>query len=94
MIKWLKSRGFTDRLYFLNLILAWLFIIVCVILQIVAITHDYVSLDICIYGIPAIFAELSIHSGFVIWKAKHENINKHRFDDFEEEEDDTVYPDS
>lgn len=76
MIKWLKSRGFTDRLYFLNLTLSWLFVITCVILT-VAVEPN---MDVVAYGIPAVFTELAIHTGFIIWKAKHENISKHRLD--------------
>lgn len=83
----MKNRGFTDKLYFLNLTLSWIFILVCVGLQIYAINHEAVSLDIATYGIPAVFAELGIHTGFIVWKAKHENINKHRFDCLEEGED-------
>ena len=89
----IKSRGFTDKLYFLNLTLSWIFILVCVILQIYAIQHEAMTLDIAVYGIPAVFAELSIHTGFVVWKAKHENINKHRFDGLEEEDDERYYDD-
>lgn len=30
------------------------------------------------YGIPAAFAELGIHTGFIIWKAKTENCRKNK----------------
>lgn len=86
----IKNRGFTDKLYFLNLTLSWLFILVCIILQVYAIDHEAASLDIAIYGIPAIFAELGVHTGFIVWKAKHENFNKHRFDTYEEEDEDDI----
>lgn len=87
----IRNRGFTDKLYFLNLILSWLFIIACIILQVYSINHDGTTLDIAAYGIPAVFAELSIHTGFVVWKAKHENINKHRY--LEDDDDDKLYTD-
>ena len=80
----IKSRGFTDKLYFQNLTLSWIFILVCVILQIYAIQHEAMTLDIAVYGIPAVFAELSIHTGFVVWKAKHENISKFGLKSLEE----------
>lgn len=86
----MKSRGFTDKLYFLNLTLSWLFILVCVILQIYAIQHEAMTLDIAVYGIPAVFAELSIHTGFVVWKAKHENISKFGGRDNERNYDDHI----
>lgn len=73
MIKWLKSRGYTDRLYVLNLLLAWTFIVVCVILTCAVDAHT----DIVTVGIPAVFAELGVHTGYIVWKAKNENINKH-----------------
>ena len=28
-------------------------------------------------GIPAVFAELGVHTGFIVWKAKTENISKY-----------------
>lgn len=80
MIKWLKSRGFSDRLYFLNLILSWIFIIICIIVTYTVDAHT----DLVTVGIPAIFAELGVHTGYTVWKAKNENINKHpsnRLDD-------------
>lgn len=79
MIHYLKTRGFTDRLYFLNLTLSWIFIIVSIGLTLYSINHDYqMSLDVVAYGIPAIFAELSVHTGFIIWKAKTENLHKYK----------------
>lgn len=75
-MKWLKQRGFTDKLYFANLLLSWIFIIVCVILTCTVSPN----LDIVQVGIPAVFAELGVHTGYIIWKAKNENINKHKWD--------------
>lgn len=84
MIKWLKSRGFSDRLYFLNLTLSWLFVITCIVLTVLSDSLQINDLSIISYGLPAVFAELGIHTGLIVWKAKHENINKHRLDIFEE----------
>ena len=73
----MKKRGFTDKLYFLNLTLSWLFIIICIVITLVSGKLGIQDLSIISYGIPAVFAELGIHTGFIIWKAKTENINKY-----------------
>ena len=91
----MKDRGFSDRLYFLNLCLTWLFVVICIVLTVLSPILQIDDLSIISYGLPAVFAELGIHTGFIVWKAKHENFNKHRFDTYEEEdEDDTLYTDS
>ena len=73
----LKERGFTDKLYFLNLTLSWLFIIVCIVMTALEGKLGITDLSIASVGIPAVFAELGVHTGFIVWKAKTENINKH-----------------
>lgn len=72
----LKSRGFTDRLYFLNLTLSWLFIIVCIVMTALEGRLGITDLSIASVGIPAVFAELGVHTGFIVWKAKTENMAK------------------
>ena len=72
----MKKRGFTDKLYFLNLTLSWLFIIVCIVLTALSGKLGITDLSIVSVGIPAVFAELGVHTGFIVWKAKTENINK------------------
>ena len=54
----LKFRGFTDRLYFLNLTLSWLFIIVCIVMTALEGRLGITDLSIASVGIPAVFAEL------------------------------------
>ena len=71
-----KNRGFTDKLYFLNLTLSWLFIIICIILTALSGRLGIVDLSLVSVGIPAVFAELGVHTGFIVWKAKTENISK------------------
>lgn len=75
-----QKRGFTDRLYFLNLKLTWIFVWACLILNALSGLLGIPSLDIITYGVPAAFAELAIHTGFIIWKAKVENCRKHKED--------------
>lgn len=74
-----RNRGFTDRLYFLNLKLAWYFVVACFILTLLSGKLEITDLSIISYGIPAVFAELAVHTSFVIWKAKSENISKYGF---------------
>ena len=72
----LKNRGFTDKLYFLNLTLSWLFIIVCIVMTALEGKLGITDLSIASVGIPAVFAELGVHTGFIVWKAKTENMAK------------------
>lgn len=78
--KMIKKRGFTDKLYFLNLTLSWLFIIICIVITIFSGKLGIQDLSIVSVGLPAVFAELGIHTGFIIWKAKTENISKFGYD--------------
>ena len=71
-----KHRGFTDKLYFINLTLSWLFIIVCIVITLFSGKLGIQDLSIISVGLPAVFAELGIHTGFIVWKAKTENIRK------------------
>lgn len=74
-----KKRGFTDKLYFLNLTLSWLFIVICIVITIFSGKLGITDLSIVSVGLPAVFAELGIHTGFIIWKAKTENISKYGY---------------
>lgn len=72
----IKKRGFTDKLYFLNLTLSWLFIIVCIVITAQSGKLGIQDLSLVSVGIPAVFTELGVHTGFIVWKAKTENISK------------------
>lgn len=76
----MKKRGFTDRLYWLNFKITWLFVAICVLMTLLSGVINITDLSIINVGVPAAFAELSIHTGFVVWKAKVENIEKHKCD--------------
>ena len=76
----IRSRGYTDRLYFLNLKLTWVFVWACFILNALSGLLGIQTIEIIMYGIPAAFGELAIHTGFIIWKAKVENCRKHKED--------------
>lgn len=74
-----KSRGFTDKLYFLNLTLSWLFIIICIVITALSGKLGIQDLSLVSVGIPAVFTELGVHTGFIVWKAKTENISKYGY---------------
>lgn len=74
----MRNRGFSDKLYFLNLALSWLFIHECIAVQLIAIFNGTTDVPLIIYGIPAVFAELGIHTGFIVHKARIENLAKHK----------------
>lgn len=51
---------------------------VCVILTAVGQHTGNTSMDLLVYGIPAAFGELALHTGWVVKKAERENIRKHK----------------
>ena len=72
----ISTRGFTDRLYFCNLIFAWIYTILCLFLTVLG---RYIGIDdysfvsiVC----PLVWAELGVHTSLVIHKAKVENLSK------------------
>lgn len=72
----MKNRGFTDKLYFLNLILVWLFILVGIVATFLEGALQIIDLSVFTYGIPCAFTELGVHTGFIITKATKENLSK------------------
>lgn len=78
MKKLLFRRGFTDKLYYYNFRAVWIFTAACFILNAVSGKIGVTDLAVINYGIPAAFAELGIHIGFIIWKAKTENCRKNK----------------
>jgi len=85
-----KSRGFTDRLYFLNFVITWVFVFICLILTAISGIAGITDMSVASYGIPAAFAELGVHTGYIVWKAKCENLNKHPvYQEISEESPDT-----
>ena len=79
-----KNRGFTDKLYLFNLI----FVTAVVVISFIAVfLSGTFSIDTSAISsiVPAAYAELAVHSGFIIWKAKEENCRKFNINDKEEE---------
>ena len=78
MKRLLLKRGFTDKLYFYNFRAVWIFTGACFLLNALSGVLNITDLAIVTYGIPAAFAELGLHTGFIIWKAKIENCRKNK----------------
>lgn len=70
------SKSYTDSLYFLNLLLAWLFTIWASVLTVFGDNWGVADYSVIVYGLPLVWAELSVHTGFIINKATRENLNK------------------
>lgn len=87
MNKKFKDRGFSDQLYWLNFKFTWIFVGVCVLVTLLSGVLNITDLSLISYGVPAAFAELGVHTGYIVWKAKSENINKHQIPELEDEED-------
>lgn len=75
----LRSRGWSDTLYWLNFKFAWGFLIFCFILNALSGLLCISDLAIINVGIPAVFAELGIHTGFIVDKARRENESKYGY---------------
>ena len=69
----IKNRGFTDKLYFANLCFAWIYSIICLVITVKGGFDSYACVEIVC---PLIWGELTVHTGFVVWKAKVENLSK------------------
>lgn len=74
----LSGHGFTDMLYYYNFRVVWMFTAACFVLNALSGKLGIMDLAVISYGIPAAFAELGIHTGFIIWKAKTENCRKNK----------------
>lgn len=79
MRKLLKNRGYTDKLYFYNFCAVQ--ITIAVIMVITALSGILGITDLSpLSNIPQwAYGELSLHTGFIVWKAKAENQRKYRF---------------
>ncbi len=78
MKRMLLKRGFSDRLYYYNFRAVWIFTAACLILNAAGGYLGVAELPVIVYGIPAAFTELGIHTGFIVWKAKTENCRKNK----------------
>lgn len=73
----MRNRGFSDKLYFINFFFAWGYTLLCVFLSCIGgkigiEDYSFVSV-VC----PLVWAELGVHTAFILRKAWLENLNKH-----------------
>ena len=78
MGRMLLRRGFSDRLYYYNFRAVWIFTAACLVPNAISGYLGVAELPVIVYGIPAAFTELGIHTGFIVWKAKVENCRKNK----------------
>lgn len=50
----------------------------CIALTAWGIKEGNTNMDLLVYGIPAVFAELGLHTTWVVKKAERENIRKNK----------------
>lgn len=73
-----QRSSFSDKLYWLNFKMAWIFVFLCFLLTVFSGKLDVTDMAIVNVGVPAAFTELGLHTGFIIWKHKTENCRKHK----------------
>lgn len=73
-----KRRGFTDKLYFMNWIMAMVTTQECLIIVVLSLLLGITDWpqELISTALTCVFAELTVHTGFIIWKAKAENKSK------------------
>lgn len=80
MKKYMRKRGFTDRLYLTNFCFTWVFVAMCFVATLFSGKLEITDLSPLNSAITCAFGELAIHTGFVIHKARVENALKHKND--------------
>ena len=78
MKRLLFKRGFSDKLYFYNFRAVWVFTGACYLLNALSGVLGVSELAVNSKSNQAPFAQLGLHTGFIIWKAKVENCRKNK----------------
>ena len=73
----MRNRGFTDKLYFSNLTFAWMYTVMCLIFTLLGSKIEIQDYSFVSIVCPLVWAELTVHTGFIIHKAKCENLSKY-----------------
>lgn len=76
----IRKRGFTDRLYFGNLALTWVFVWACYFACLFSGKLGVTDTNTLSVAVEFAFGQLTIHTSFVVWKAKVENCRKNKQD--------------
>lgn len=74
--RYIRNRGFTDKLYFKNLVFAWVYTLLCLVFTIFGKKIEIEDYSFVSIVCPLVWAELTVHTGFVVWKSKVENLSK------------------
>lgn len=76
MCAYFKFRGFNDQLYWMNFKFVWTFVLIGIITTLLQNVLCITNMAVFEVGIPCAFTELGIHTAFIVWKAKTENMAK------------------
>lgn len=71
-----KKRGYTDRMYRYNVIFVSVTVGLSFVLMFMSAFVSQIDLTPIGYIVPSAFGELALHTGFMVWKAKAENMQK------------------
>ena len=71
-------RGFTDRMYYYNFVAVHVIVGAVVILTALSGILCITDMSALAAIPPCAYAELGMHTGFVVWKAKVENCRKNK----------------
>lgn len=78
MKRLLFRRGFTDRLYYYNFLAVHLIVAAVVLLTALSGILGITDMSALSTVPPCAYAELAVHTGFIVWKAKTENCRKNK----------------
>ena len=77
MKRMMRKRGYTDTVYWMNVKAVWSYTLLCVILSVLG-RHigidDYSFVSVVC---PLCWAELGVHTAYIVKKAWLENLNKY-----------------
>lgn len=73
-----NKRGFSEKLYALNFLFVWGYMISIFWLTVKSGSLGIMDLNSYASAAPYAFGELGIHTGFIVWKAKVENCRKYK----------------
>lgn len=71
-----QKRGFSEKLYALNFLFVWGYVISIFWLTVKSGELGIMDLSSYASAAPYAFSELGLHTGFIVWKAKVENCRK------------------
>lgn len=73
-----SGRGFTDKMYYYNFVAVHVIVGAVAVLTALSGILGITDMSALAAIPPCAYAELGIHTGFVVWKAKVENCRKNK----------------